>query len=54
MATLLGFQIKYIWEDERNLVYDAPDVQEDIVPGDESEIAGFGIVQRFIQIVSTK
>jgi ubiquinone/menaquinone biosynthesis C-methylase UbiE len=48
-----GFQIKYIWEDERNLVEKTIN-QEEIVPTDETEVDGFFVVQRYIQIVSTK
>lgn len=51
--TSTGFQIKYIWEDERNMVEKTSD-QEEIVPGDESEEAGFFVVQRYIKIVSSK
>lgn len=48
-----GFQIKYIWEDERNLV-DKIINQDEIIQSDEKEDGGFFVVQRFIQIISRK
>ena len=50
--TEVGFQIKYIWEDERNLVT-AFNPQE-IKPCDGSYESGFSVIQRYINILSNK
>ena len=51
--TEAGFQIKYIWEDERNLVT-ALNPHEEIKQCDGSYDSSFSIVQRYIQILSSK
>lgn len=51
--TEAGFQIKYVWEDERNLVDEAIKLDK-LIPINESEESGFSIVQRYIQILSSK
>lgn len=48
-----GFSIKYIWEDERNLV-DKTINQDEIVPTDLSDEDGFFVVQRYIKIAASK
>ena len=51
--TETGFQIKYIWEDERNLVT-ALNPQEDVKPCDGSYASSFSVVQRYISVLSSK
>ena len=51
--TEAGFQIKYIWEDERNLVT-ALNPQNEIKPCDGSYDSSFSIVQRYINVLSSK
>jgi len=51
--TEAGFQIKYIWEDERNLAT-ALNPTEEIKPCDGSYESGFSIIQRYINVLSTK
>jgi len=47
-----GFSIKYVWEDERNLVF-SENMPNNIVPNESYE-SGFTICQRYINILSTK
>jgi len=51
--TEVGFQIKYIWEDERNLVT-ALNPHKEILPCDGSYASSFSVVQRYINILSNK
>jgi SAM-dependent methyltransferase len=51
--TETGFQIKYIWEDERNLVT-ALNPPSAIKPCDGSYDSSFSIVQRYINVLSIK
>ena len=51
--TETGFQIKYIWEDERNLVT-AFNPQAEIQQANSSYDTGFSVVQRFINVLSIK
>ncbi|MCL2775426.1 MAG: class I SAM-dependent methyltransferase [Oscillospiraceae bacterium] len=51
--TEAGFQIKYIWEDERNLVT-ALNPQNGIPPCDGSYESGFSVIQRYINVLSSK
>jgi len=48
-----GFQIKYVWEDERNLITDTIK-QEEIVPKKISERNVYSVMQRYINILSSK
>jgi len=51
--TEVGFQIKYIWEDERNLVT-ALNPQNEIKPCDGSYDNSFSVVQRYMNVLSCK
>jgi hypothetical protein len=51
--TEAGFQIKYIWEDERNLVTALNPLNE-IKPSDGEYDSSFSVVQRYINVLSTK
>ena len=51
--TEAGFQIKYIWEDERNLVA-ALNPQGQLKPCDGSYDNSFSVVQRYINVLSRK
>jgi len=51
--TETGLRIKYIWEDERNLVASL-DPQKDIKPCDGSYDGSFSVVQRYINVLSLK
>ena len=51
--TEAGFQIKYIWEDERNLVT-AFNTLGKIKPSDGEYDSSFSVVQRYINVLSTK
>jgi ubiquinone/menaquinone biosynthesis C-methylase UbiE len=51
--TEAGFQIKYIWEDERNLVT-AFNTLGEIKPSDGEYDSSFSVVQRYINVLSTK
>jgi len=51
--TEAGFQIKYIWEDERNLVT-ALNPHNEIKPCDGSYDSGFSVIQRYINVLSNK
>ena len=51
--TEAGFQIKYIWEDERNLVT-ALHPQKEIKPCDGSYDTSFSVIQRYINVLSRK
>jgi len=51
--TEAGFQIKYIWEDERNLVT-AFNATGEIKPSDGEYDSSFSVVQRYVNVLSTK
>ena len=51
--TEAGFQIKYIWEDERNLVT-AFNTLGEIKPSDGEYDSSFSVVQRYINVLSVK
>lgn len=51
--TEAGFQIKYIWEDERNLVT-ALNTFGEIKPSDGEYDSSFSVVQRYINVLSSK
>lgn len=51
--TEAGFQIKYIWEDERNLAT-ALNPEGEIVPSDGSYDGSFSVVQRYINVLANK
>ena len=51
--TEAGFQIKYIWEDERNLVT-AFNPPEEIKPSDGEYDSSFSVVQRYINVLAMK
>jgi len=51
--TEAGFQIKYIWEDERNLVT-AFNTLGEIKPSDGEYDSSFSVMQRYINVLSTK
>ena len=50
--TEAGFQIKYIWEDERNLVF-SENMPDNIIAGESYE-NGFAVCQRYIHTLSSK
>jgi len=51
--TEAGFQIKYIWEDERNLAT-ALNPQDEIKLSDGEYGSSFSVVQRYLNVLSTK
>jgi len=52
--TEAGFQIKYIWEDERNLVTAFNTLGEEIKPSDGEYDSSFSVIQRYINVLSCK
>jgi SAM-dependent methyltransferase len=51
--TEVGFQIKYVWEDERNLAT-AFNKLGKVKPSDGEYDSSFSVVQRYINVLSTK
>jgi SAM-dependent methyltransferase len=52
--TEAGFQIKYIWEDERNLVTAFNTLGREIKPSDGGYAGSFSVIQRYLNVLSTK
>ena len=51
--TEAGFQIKYIWEDERNLRHNVLELYKRNQVG-ESYDSSFSVVQRYLNVLSVK